>query len=464
MTEIMDYDNNEWLNELWENALSFLKDELTPFVYREYFEDQITPLFIKDNTIYLQVLDEGHKILLEQQYVVLIQNAVKFYTQNNYNINFVVASSNNMIADENNLFGSQTSFPNSNSNNFDMYNNYIQFNRKFTFDSFVVGPNNRFAHAASMAVADAPGQKYNPLYIYGGVGLGKTHLLHAIAQHILKKDPTKRVILLSSEQFLNEFTEAILHKTNLQFRNKYRNADVLLIDDIQFLARAKETQNEFFHTFNTLQSLNKQIILTSDKPPKEIDNLEERLKSRFSIGLLCDISNPDFETRLAILKKKAREENYEIKPEILDFIAENVKSNIRELEGVLLKINALNDFYDTPLTIDIVKKELKDIIDINKNKISLELINNEVCNYFNISTDEILSRRRTKNIAFPRQVSMYLSREMTDNSTPSIGDFFGGRDHSTVIHGYERIKELVESDMAVKEDVGNIIVNIKNKS
>ena len=449
--------------ELWNNALEYLEDELSDFVFKEYFETSITPLAYENDTFFLQVPDEGNKILLEGQYAVLVENALKYYTQRYIKVKFVVASSNDMVYSENEAIDEIAAAEPKPSVEYNVYNtSYIQFNPKYTFDSFVVGPNNRFAHAASLAVADAPAKKYNPLFIYGGVGLGKTHLMHAIAQHILRKDPTKKVVLLSSEQFLNEFLDAIQNKTNVQFRNKYRNADVLLIDDIQFIAGKNETQNEFFHTFNALPGSNKQIILTSDKPPKEIPHLEDRLRSRFSLGLICDISMPDFETRLAILRKKAKEENYQVSNEILNYIAENIESNIRELEGLLLKVMALNEFYNKPLTLDLVKKQLKDIIDISDKKISMDLITKVVCDYYNISKADILSKRRTKNIAFPRQISMYLSRELTDSSLPAIGDYYGGRDHSTVIHGYDKIKEELKTNGTLEEEIKKITLEIKN--
>lgn len=449
--------------ELWNNALEYLEDELSDFVFKEYFETSITPLAYENDTFFLQVPDEGNKILLEGQYAVLVENALKYYTQRYIKVKFVVASSNDMVYSENEAIDEIAAAEPKPSVEYNVYNtSYIQFNPKYTFDSFVVGPNNRFAHAASLAVADAPAKKYNPLFIYGGVGLGKTHLMHAIAQHILRKDPTKKVVLLSSEQFLNEFLDAIQNKTNVQFRNKYRNADVLLIDDIQFIAGKNETQNEFFHTFNALQGSNKQIILTSDKPPKEIPHLEDRLRSRFSLGLICDISMPDLETRLAILRKKAKEENYQVSNEILNYIAENIESNIRELEGLLLKVMALNEFYNKPLTLDLVKKQLKDIIDISDKKISMDLITKVVCDYYNISKADILSKRRTKNIAFPRQISMYLSRELTDSSLPAIGDYYGGRDHSTVIHGYDKIKEELKTNGTLEEEIKKITLEIKN--
>ncbi|WP_290770919.1 chromosomal replication initiator protein DnaA [Anaerofustis sp.] len=454
--------------ELWSNALEYLEDELSDFVFKEYFETSIKPLAFENDTFYLQVPDEGNKILLEGQYAVLVENALKYYTQRYIKVKFVVASSNDMVYTKNEAIDEIAATSTSTelkkqSKEYNVYNtSYIQFNPKYTFDSFVVGPNNRFAHAASLAVADAPAKKYNPLFIYGGVGLGKTHLMHAIAQHILRKDPTKKVVLLSSEQFLNEFLDAIQNKTNVQFRNKYRNADVLLIDDIQFIAGKNETQNEFFHTFNALQGSNKQIILTSDKPPKEIHNLEDRLRSRFSLGLICDISMPDFETRLAILRKKAKEENYQVSNEILNYIAENIESNIRELEGLLLKVMALSEIYNEPLSLELVKKQLKDIIDISDKKISLDLITKIVCDYYNITKDDILSKRRTKNIAYPRQICMYLSRELTDNSLPTIGEYYGGRDHSTVIHGYDKIKEDLKTNGGLQEEINKITTNIKN--
>lgn len=455
-------------NELWANALDYIKEELSDIVFQEYFETSIVPLFIKNETFYLQVPNEGHKMLLETQYAVLVENAIKYYNNRKYiKVKFVVASANGgkFIEEEHSANEEIAATSMNVNNNYTMYNtSYIRFNPKYTFDSFVVGENNRFAHAACMAVAESPANKYNPLFIYGGVGLGKTHLMHAIAQYILKKNPTKKIILISSEQFTNEFIESIRKGNDkIQFKNKYRNADVLLIDDIQFLSNKEGTQEEFFHTFNALHGSNKQIIITSDRPPRELRALEDRLVSRFSYGLMCDISSPSYETRLAILREKVQEGKFDIDEKILNFIAENVEGNIRELEGILLKVSALSQFYKEPLSVEIVKNNLKDIIDVNDKKIDLDLITNVICEQYNVTKEDLLSKRRTKNIAFPRQICMYLARELTDNSLPNIGTYYGGRDHSTVIHGYDKIKQDMKKNSILEDEINKVIVKIKNQ-
>lgn len=331
---------------------------------------------------------------------------------------------------------------------------------KYTFDSFVIGNSNRFAHAASLAVAESPAKAYNPLFIYGGVGLGKTHLMHAIGHYILQNNPNAKVVYVSSEKFTNELINAIKDDKNEEFRTKYRSVDVLLIDDIQFIAGKERTQEEFFHTFNTLHEANKQIILSSDRPPKEIPTLEDRLRSRFEWGLIADIQAPDFETRMAILKKKADVEKLNVPNEVMVYIATKIKSNIRELEGALIRIIAYSSLTNREVTVDLATEALKDIISNKQNKsITIDLIQDVVATYFNLRVEDLKSQRRTRNVAYPRQIAMYLSRKLTDMSLPKIGEEFGGRDHTTVIHAYEKISESLNKDESLEHTINDITKN-----
>lgn len=330
-------------------------------------------------------------------------------------------------------------------------------NPKYTFDTFVVGANNNLAHAASLAVAESPGEIYNPLFIYGGVGLGKTHLMHSIAHFILKNNPNAKVLYVTSEKFTNELIDAIRNKNNItttEFREKYRNNDVLLIDDIQFIIGKESTQEEFFHTFNALHECKKQIIISSDKPPKEIETLEERLRSRFEWGLTVDIQSPDYETRMAILRKKEEMEGYNIDNEVIKYIATNVKSNIRELEGALTKIVALSKLNKKEITIELAEEALKDLISPNvAREITPELILQIVSDHLGIQSIDILGQKRNKEIAGARQIVMYLCRNMTSTPLQQIGQFLGGRDHTTIIHGIEKITKDLPKDPALQNTI-----------
>ena len=340
---------------------------------------------------------------------------------------------------------------------------YSNLNPNYTFDTFVVGNNNRFAQSASLAVAESPGETYNPLYIYGGPGLGKTHLMHSIGHFILDQNPDSKVIYVTSEQFTNEVIESIRNgnaSSMTKFRDKYRTVDVLMIDDIQFIIGKESTQEEFFHTFNALQTQGKQIILTSDKPPKDMETLEERIRSRFEWGLMADIGIPDYETRMAILRKKAENDNFEIDDEILNYIANNIKSNVRELEGALNKLLAYNNLCKQSITMEIAQKELQNIITPDKpREITPQLIIEVVTEHFNISMDQMISRSRSSDIARPRQIAMYLCKTMTDSSLDVIGSFLGGRDHSTIIHGIKKISDEYE----VNDNTKTLIDTIKKK-
>ena len=331
-------------------------------------------------------------------------------------------------------------------------------NPKYTFDTFVVGANNNLAHAASLAVAESPGEVYNPLFIYGGVGLGKTHLMHSIAHFILKNNPKAKILYVTSEKFTNELIDAIRNKNNTtttEFREKYRNNDVLLIDDIQFIIGKESTQEEFFHTFNTLYEAKKQIIISSDKPPKEIETLEERLRSRFEWGLTVDIQSPDYETRMAILRKKEEMEGYNIDNEVIKYIATNIKSNIRELEGALTKIVALSKLgTNRDITIELAEEALKDLISPNAaREVTPESIMQVVCDHFGITQLDIAAQKRSRDIVIPRQIVMYLCRDMTDTPLQTIGKYMGGRDHTTIIHGAEKIAHDMEKNESLRSTV-----------
>jgi chromosomal replication initiator protein len=338
------------------------------------------------------------------------------------------------------------------------------FRAKYTFDTFVIGAGNRFAHAATLAVAETPGLVYNPLFIYGGVGLGKTHLLRAVGHYVEDQDPTMRIRYVTCEQFTNDFINSMRDNAPLEFQKRYRENDVLLVDDIQFLENKVETQEAFFHTFNALYEENKQIVIASDRHPKYIQTLENRLVSRFEWGLVTDIQPPDLETRIAILRKKAIMDRLEVDDEVLTFIASKVSTNIRELEGALVRILAYASLYGKQLSVPLAEEVLRDILpDSAYREIPIELIQHEVCRYFGIARADLIGQSRSKGFAYPRQVAMYLSRELTDESLPKIGKAFGGRDHSTVMHATSKIANLINSDRDAFSQIHEITLQVKSK-
>ena len=331
-------------------------------------------------------------------------------------------------------------------------------NPKYVFETFVIGNSNRFAHAAAQAVANDPAHAYNPLFLYGGVGLGKTHLMHAIGNRIKQNNPSMKVLYTSSEKFTNEIINSIQNKTTEAFRQKYRNIDCLIIDDIQFLKGKEQTQVEFFHTFNALKDADKQIIISSDRPPREIETLEDRLRSRFDQGLTADIQTPDLETRMAILRTKAASDNIVLPTEVITLLATNIATNIREIEGAYNKIVAYTSLMHMPITVETAQKVLSDMgNDIKTRTITYEGIIKVVADHYNVKQDELFNKKRTQNIAFPRQVAMYLCRELADLSYPRIGELFGGRDHTTVIHAYEKISNFKNSNLAFQNELQEII-------
>ena len=337
-------------------------------------------------------------------------------------------------------------------------------NAKYSFENFVVGPSNSFAYAASLAVAEQPSDVYNPLFIYGSVGLGKTHLMNAIGNYIMADDPTKNVLLTTSESFTNELIDAIVKKKDTsRLRQRMRNVDVLMVDDIQFLAKTKSTQEEFFHTFNDLYSKGKQIIISSDRPPKDIPTIEERLRSRFEWGLIVDIQRPDYETRVAILRKKADEEGIDVSYDVIDYIAGRVESNIRELEGTLTRLSAQCQLMGTPITLDFARDSLSQLMSsLEVRRITPELIIQEIGKQYGVEPDDIISKKRSRDIALPRQIAMYLCRDMTHLSTTNIGKAFGDRDHTTVMHGCDKILNEMKSNFAFKKRIEELAQLIKN--
>jgi chromosomal replication initiator protein len=336
---------------------------------------------------------------------------------------------------------------------------------KYTFETFVVGAGNRFAHAAAMAVAEAPARAYNPLFIYGGVGLGKTHLLQAIGHRVLLGADVARVAYVSSEKFTNELINAIRDDKTVDFRQRYRNVDVLLIDDIQFLAGKERTQEEFFHTFNTLHEASHQIIITSDRPPKEIPTLEDRLRSRFEWGLIADIQPPDLETRIAILRKKAETEGISVPDEVAEFIAQRIPTNIRELEGALVRVVAYASLTRSLISVELASDVLRDLLPPTRARVvTIQAIQTALAEFFGIRVEEMRAKRRTKGVAFPRQVAMYVARELTDASLPRIGEEFGGRDHTTVMHACQRVRDALRRDAHLEASVKRLMEDLQRQS
>jgi len=437
------------LDQIWESVLGLIKVELTEVSFNTWLKS-IEPISLEDDEIILGAPNDFTKGILEGRYFNLIKNAIKQVTGKNYQIRFIIPGE--QVKQTQSQPEKETT----------KAMNKSQLNPKYTFSTFVTGKSNDFAHAASVAVAEAPAQAYNPLFIYGGVGLGKTHLMHAIGHYILSQNPDSKVVYVSSEKFTNELINSIREYRNEEFRNKYRNVDVLLVDDIQFIAGKEGTQEEFFHTFNALHEANKQIIISSDRPPRDIPTLEDRLRSRFEWGLTTDIQAPDLETRMAILRKKATLENLDIPDEVVLLIANTIHSNIRELEGALIKVVAYSSLTNRAISEELAEEALKDIISNHKPvEITVDLIKDKVSKRFNIRIDEFSSKKRTRAIAYPRQVAMYLTRELTDLSLPKIGDEFGGRDHTTVIHACEKISNDMIRDNLFKKKIEDIIDDLK---
>ncbi len=430
-------------DQIWGAVQEELRFQLAKPSYETWLKN--TALLSAEGGIFrIGVPSKLAKDWLEDRFAGLIQETLQAVTGTEVEVDFVVAPTDHRAAGD----GEGVLLPAGDVEERAPVVTTTELNEKFKFSSFVVGNNSRFAHAAAKAVADAPGETYNPLFLYGGVGLGKTHLMHAIGHEVRRRYPVKRVLYLTSEQFMNEVIASIQNARQSELRMKYRTVDVLLIDDIQFLAGKDRTKEEFFHTFNALHEINKQIVISSDRPPKEIPTLEDRLRSRFEQGLLADIQPPDFETRLAILKSKLGSKNGMVSEEVLTFIAHKVQKNIRELEGALTRILAYSAIHQRQINAEDAAIVLTDLIPAGTRRpLTINRIQETVADYYQISLDDMKSKRRDKHIVFPRQVAMFLVREETPSSLPAIGQAFGGRDHTTALHSIEKIlNELKEDD------------------
>ena len=433
--------------QVWQEALRRIESRLSKPSY-ESFVKAMAPVTLTEEVFVFAVPSRLAKEWVETRYAGLIHGALREVLARNVTIQVTVA--------EESLPAAPAALP------AQRPSEGLPLSPKYTFDTFVIGSGNRFAHAAALAVADAPARAYNPLFIYGGVGLGKTHLLQAIGHHVVHRHHLHRVAYISSEKFTNELINAIRDDRTLDFRSKYRNVDVLLIDDIQFLAGKERTQEEFFHTFNTLHEASRQIIITSDRPPKEIPTLEDRLRSRFEWGLIADIQPPDLETRIAILRKKAELEGISVPDEVAEFIAQRIQSNIRELEGALVRVVAYATLTRAAITGDLAAEILKELLPSGPSRpISIPMIQKAVAEHWSLRVEEMRAKRRTKGVAFPRQIAMYLSRELTDASLPRSGEEFGGRDHTTVMHACERVKTELTHDPQLAARIKKLVENLQ---
>jgi len=453
--------NSYDLAEIWVRCKDKLKESFNEKVFNVWIKP-IMPLEVTDTYYKVAVKNDFFKTMLEENYAQVIEGVlagimsknIKLIIETMDNGNSGSEAAEEMPAvpakrEQQQLFNENPSVQPPDESN---------LNPKYVFETFVIGNSNRFAHAAAQAVANDPAHAYNPLFLYGGVGLGKTHLMHAIGNRIKQNNPSMKVLYTSSEKFTNEIINSIQNKTTEAFRQKYRNIDCLIIDDIQFLKGKEQTQVEFFHTFNALKDADKQIIISSDRPPREIETLEDRLRSRFDQGLTADIQTPDLETRMAILRTKAASDNIVLPTEVITLLATNIATNIREIEGAYNKIVAYTSLMHMPITVETAQKVLSDMgNDIKTRTITYEGIIKVVADHYNVKQDELFNKKRTQNIAFPRQVAMYLCRELADLSYPRIGELFGGRDHTTVIHAYEKISNFKNSNLAFQNELQEII-------
>lgn len=430
------------LEECWEYCLDSISKEIGHLAYQTWFKG-LKPLSISNDTLILQAYDKFTIDQINAKYINPLSKIVEECFKAPLKITIILEN--------------EIPFLNQNNKEYKEKTNENNLNKNYIFETFVIGESNRLAHAASVAVAESPGI-YNPLFLYGDVGLGKTHLMHAIANYILEKSPDSKVLYASCEKFTNELISSIKEQKNIEFRDKYRKIDVLLIDDIQFIVDKTQTQEEFFHTFNALKESGKQIIISSDRPPNEIETLTERLRSRFAGGLLADIKTPNFETRTAILEKKAESLNISIPKDVAQFIAKSVNSNIRELEGALTRVIAYSNLISVPINVELAENALKDIIQENDSALTAKFILETVSNHFNVKVEEIKSKKRNQPITNARQVYMYLTREILNESLLNIGKSID-RDHSTVIHGIEKIEEKLKTDKKFEAN----ILSLKDK-
>ena len=434
-------------DSIWESALQVLENQLGTVVFQTWFAATKVDSMNGDQLL-IKVPTEVALDHIQRNYYPAIQNAVNIIEKQPLQIRLILSQDTIIKPGAKNTYNMHH----------DNLINIPQFNPRYTFDTFVIGDRNRLAHAASIAVSERPAQNYNPFFLYGGVGLGKTHLMHAIGQHALDINSRAKIVYNTSETFVNEFVTALQMGTIDEFRNKYRKVDILLIDDIQFIAGKEGTQEEFFHTFNALHTEHKQIVITSDRPPKDIQHLEDRLRSRFSGGLIIDIKPPEFETRVAILQKKAKAEGIELPDDVFLYIANKIESNVRELEGALIRVFAYSSMMNKDVDLPLAQEALVELVPENVAKaLTIHDIQRAVCDQFHIKPDELRSRTRQKDIVYPRQIAMYIARELTGLSLPKIGKEFGGRDHTTVLHAINKLEKDIKCDPQVSKIVGKLL-------
>jgi len=442
--------------EIWQSAQQEIKNQIGLATYETWFSPIVAK--VRDGDVLtLEMPDEFFKDWVVDHYLKLIQKALGNTSAKSVQIKFDI---NPKIAEKITSTGLAPDNVSVASKNKPQQSTSL--NPRFSFDSFVVGPSNRFAHAASLAIVESPAKAYNPFFIWGGVGLGKTHLMQAIAHELTRKNHNIKVCYITSERFTNELIGAIQHRLTSNFRKKYRAIDVILIDDIHFIAGKESTQEEFFHTFNDLYDRHKQIIISSDRPPKEIAKLEERLVSRFHWGLITDIQPPDFETRVAILKKKIEREPVDVAEDVIFYIAQQITANIRELEGALIRVVAYSLLEEKPISLDMAKEVLGNMVSESQKNITVDLIQRRVADRFNLSLQDLRTKKRNKNIVLPRQIAMYLARELTNFSLPEIGVFFGGKDHTTILHAWKKIKHIRNDDTALNNAINSLITELKH--
>jgi chromosomal replication initiator protein len=457
-------DNTKIYPDLWQEALKLIKTSVNTQTFQTWFSF-IEPVSCNDGVLVLQVPNLFFKNWILEHYMDNIKDTLKALTGNHIQVELQVLETQQekKALTEKIILETQAQIKTpTQSLSFSPRHRDLGLNPKYTFESFVVGPSNRFTHAASMAVVDSLASSYNPLFIHGGVGLGKTHLMHAIGHGVAQRYPQAKILYISSEKFTNQLITAIQNRTTLKFRQLYRSVDILLIDDVHFIAGKESTQEEFFHTFNALHENHKQIVLSSDRSPKNIPGLEERLVSRFEWGLVTDIQPPDLETRIAILNKKSERDTVQVPNDVMFYIAEKIKSNIRELEGALVRVVAYAKLNNININLDIAKDVLKDMVIEEEKKVTIELIQKKVAEYFDIRLSDMKAKKRSKIVAYPRQIAMYLSRELTSHSLPEIGERFGGRDHTTVLHAFEKIRGEAAANPTIKGLLNKLVFEIKN--
>jgi len=428
--------------EIWKRVLVNIKPEFPQMVSFSTWIETITPVSLDERLFTIIVPYEYNRDIIQSRYYDLIKNSLSYFLGRDVELNILLESEYNK--------------------NKKKYNIETNLNPQYLFENFILGKSNQYAHATSLAIAEGRGSTFNPLFLYGGVGLGKTHLMHAIGNYILKKNKSKRILYVSSEQFTNDMINAIKNGKNQEFRDKYRTVDILMVDDIQFISDKEGVQEEFFNTFNELHMNGKHIIITADRPPKDLPTFMDRLISRFTLGVVADINPPDYETRVAILRKKAQQLKLEIPDDVMEYIALKIKSNIRELEGAINKILIHHNYMNQEINIKVAEEALKDIINEKKKKITPQLIKSTVEKYFNLKENELNSASRSQKIAFPRQIAMYILKDVMEMPLQQIGDLFGGRDHTTVLHAIRSIESKKDSDPLVEKYISDIMMDIKN--